>query len=259
MRNLFLLLLSALLSTNVLAQTPEQRGLEIATAADTADNGWGDMSAEMVMTLRNRSGDTSQRNIRNRQLEVVDDGDKSLSIFDSPSDVKGTAFLSHTHVERADDQWLYLPALARSKRITSNNKSGPFMGSEFAYEDITSQELGKYTYKWLRDEPYEGRDTHVIERIPTYKHSGYTKQISWIDKEMLQALKVDFYDRKGALLKTLTSHGYKQYLGQYWRPERMEMVNHITGKSTTLEWRNYQFANGFGERDFDKNALKRIR
>ncbi len=253
------LLLSLLLSTTVLAETPQQRGLAIATAADTADNGWGDSSATMVMTLRNRQGDTTQRKIRNRQLEVKGDGDKSLTIFDSPNDVKGTAFLSHTHATRADDQWLYLPALKRVKRIASNNKSGPFMGSEFAYEDITSQELAKYTYSWLKDEIYDGRESHVIERIPTYKHSGYTKQIVWIDTTMLQPLKIDFYDRKGALLKTLTSHEYQQYKEKFWRPGRMEMVNHNNGKSTTLSWTDYKFGNGFSKRDFDKNSLKRIR
>ena len=247
------------LSVNAFAETPQERGLAIATAADNADKSWGDSSANMLMILRNRQGDTTRREIRNRQLEVEGDGDKSLSIFDSPNDVKGTAFLSHTHVDRADDQWIFLPALARVKRIASNNKSGPFMGSEFAYEDITSQELAKYTYTWLKDETYESQQTHVIERIPTYKHSGYTKQIVWIDKGMLQALKIDFYDRKGALLKTLTSHEHQQYNGKYWRAARMEMVNHITGKSTTLNWTNYQFSNGYSKRDFDKNSLKRVR
>ncbi|MCF6219284.1 MAG: outer membrane lipoprotein-sorting protein [Gammaproteobacteria bacterium] len=253
------LLLSLLLSSSLLAETPQQRGLAIATAADEADNGWGDSSATMIMTLRNRQGDTTQREIRNRQLEVAGDGDKSLSIFDSPNDVKGTAFLSHTHATKADDQWLYLPALKRVKRISSNNKSGPFMGSEFAYEDITSQELAKYSYRWLKDELYDGRESHVIERIPTYKHSGYTQQIVWIDSTTLQALKVDFYDRKGALLKTLTNHEYQQYNDKFWRAGRMEMVNHITGKSTTLSWTDYKFSNGYTHRDFDKNSLKRIR
>ncbi len=259
MKKWLLLLLSLLLSSNLLAQTPQEKGLEIATRADQADNGWGDMSAEMTMILRNRQGETSERSIRNHQLEVEGDGDKALSIFDSPNDVKGTAFLSHTHIEDADDQWLYLPALKRVKRIASNNKSGPFMGSEFAYEDITSQELAKYTYTWLRDEVMDGRDCYVIERIPTYKYSGYTKMIAWIDQSMLQPLKIDFYDRKGELLKTLTSHEYQQYLDKYWRPGRMEMINHITGKSTTLYWKNYKFNNGFSHRDFDKNTLKRSR
>ncbi|WP_455221102.1 outer membrane lipoprotein-sorting protein [Kaarinaea lacus] len=241
------------------AETPEEKGRAIAVEADKRDSGWKDQKSDLKMILRNRQGQETERNIRNKQLEVEGDGDKSMSIFDSPADVKGTAFLSYTHATKPDDQWLFLPALKRVKRISSNNKSGPFMGSEFAYEDITSQEIEKFTYKWIKDEAIEGRDAFVMERYPTYKHSGYTKQIAWIDKEMYQPLKIDFYDRKGDLLKTLTYHGYKQYLGKYWRPDRMEMVNHITKKSTTLLWENYSFDNGFTDRDFDKNSLKRAR
>lgn len=213
----------------------------------------------MRMVLRNRQGETTERAVRNKQLEVEGDGDKAMSIFDSPHDVKGTAFLSHTHATVADDQWLYLPALKRVKRISSNNKSGPFMGSEFAYEDISSQEVEKYSYKWLRDEELEGKATHVIERYPSYEHSGYSRQILWLDQEKLQPLKIEFYDRKNSLLKTLTSHEYQQYLDQYWRAARMEMVNHQTHKSTTIYWSGYRFGNGYSERDFDTNTLKRMR
>lgn len=238
---------------------PEQKGLAIAQEVDRRDSGWRDMQARMRMILRNKQGQESVREVRVRSLEVQGDGDKSLSIFDAPADVKGTAFLSHTHATRPDDQWLYLPALRRVKRIASANKSGPFMGSEFAYEDITSQEVEKYTYKYLRDEKYDGRDCYVIERYPAYRYSGYTRQVVWIDKEIWHPLKIDYYDRKNALLKTLTFHDYRQYLGKYWRPHRMEMVNHQTGKSTTLIWRDYRFQTGLTDRDFDRNALKRIR
>ncbi len=257
------ILLAALLTlplfNSAFAETPEEKGRAIAIEADKRDSGWRDQKSDMKMILRNRQGQETEREIRNKQLEVEGDGDKSMSIFDSPADVKGTAFLSYTHAIKPDDQWLFLPALKRVKRISSNNKSGPFMGSEFAYEDITSQEVEKYTYKWIQDESYEGRDTFVLERYPAYKHSGYTKQVAWVDKEMYQPLKVDFYDRKGDLLKTLTYHGYKQYLDKFWRPDRMEMVNHITKKSTTLLWENYKFDNGFTDRDFDQNSLKRAR
>lgn len=257
------ILLAALLTlplfNSAFAETPEEKGRAIAVEADKRDSGWRDQKSDMKMILRNRQGQETEREIRNKQLEVEGDGDKSMSIFDSPADVKGTAFLSYTHAIKPDDQWLFLPALKRVKRISSNNKSGPFMGSEFAYEDITSQEVEKYTYKWIQDESYEGRDTFVLERYPAYKHSGYTKQVAWVDKEMYQPLKVDFYDRKGDLLKTLTYHGYKQYLDKFWRPDRMEMVNHITKKSTTLLWENYKFDNGFTDRDFDQNSLKRAR
>ncbi len=251
------ILLFAQLPAN--AVTPEQKGLDIALEADRRDIGFNDFTAKLTMILRNRHGEESTRLIRSSTLEVGDDGDKSLVIFDKPRDVKGTAFLSFTHKSGPDDQWLYLPALKRVKRIASNNKSGPFMGSEFAYEDISSQEVEKYTYKYLRDEMYDSQDCFIIERYPVDKNSGYTRQVVWIDKAEYRTLKVEYYDRKDELLKTLTSHGYQQYLDKYWRADRMEMVNHQTGKSTTLLWENYQFANGLGERDFDKNRLKRVR
>ncbi len=237
----------------------QARGLEIAMEADRRDTGFDDFTAGMTMILRNRHGQESQRQIRTRTKEVDGDGDKALLIFDQPRDVKGTAFLNYTHATGPDDQWLYLPALKRVKRIASNNKSGPFMGSEFAYEDISSQEVEKYTYKYLRDEALDGADHFVVERYPTDKKSGYTRQVAWYDQAEYRLQKVEFYDRKGDLLKTLTYHDYQQYLDQYWRAARMEMVNHQTGKSTTLLWRDYEFRVGLTDRDFDQNTLKRVR
>ncbi len=252
------ILLSLLLNT-AYAQSPEEKGLAIANEADTRDTGWSDQIANMTMTLKNKQGDTSTRTMKITTLEVVGDGDKSLITFDNPRDVKGTAFLSHTHSLTPDDQWLYLPALKRVKRISSSNKSGPFVGSEYAYEDLASQEVEKYKYKWLRDEIVDERDNFVVERFPQYEHSGYTRQIVWLDKEMYQPNKLEFYDRKNAQLKTLHFLEYKKYLDQYWRPNRMEMTNHQTGKSTALIWTDYQFKNGLTDRNFDKNTLKRAR
>jgi len=213
----------------------------------------------MKMLLRNRQGEESTRYIRVRTLEQLDDGDKSLIIFDQPADVKGTAFLSFTHRTGPDDQWLYLPALKRVKRISSRNKSGPFMGSEFAYEDISSQELEKYTYNYLRDEPFQGMDCFVIERDPVDEYSGYTRQEVWIDKAEYRPQQIIYYDRKNAKLKTLLFSDYHQYLGKYWRAHVMDMENHQTGKSTRLTWSDYQFQTGLTERDFNRNNLDRVR
>jgi outer membrane lipoprotein-sorting protein len=254
-----LLLLTLLLPLNLPAETPEEKGLAIVVAADGRDTGWIDQKADLKMTLRNRQGQESTRELRLSTLEVDGDGDKSLTIFDSPRDIKGTAFLSYTHSLTADDQWLYLPALKRVKRIASANKSGPFVGSEFAYEDLTSQEIEKYSYKWIRDERIDDRDTFVVEQYPVYEYSGYTRRVVWIDKEMYQPLKIEFYDRKNALLKTLAMSEYTQYLERYWRSAKMEMINHQTGKATTLTWADYRFKNGLSDRDFDKNTLKRAR
>jgi len=258
MKKLCLLILLGL-SLNVAAQTPEEKGLEIAVEADRRDTGFHDSTASMRMLLRNKQGDESSRDIRVKTLEQENDGDKSLTIFDSPADVKGTAFLSFTHKSGPDDQWLYLPALKRVKRIASRNKSGPFMGSEFAYEDLSSQEVEKYTYKYLRDESCDGLECFVIERDPVDKYSGYTRQVIWIDKAEYRPQKIVYYDRKNSLLKTLTFNDYQQFLDRYWRAHDMFMVNHQTGKSTRLTWRDYKFKTGLTERDFNRNVLKRVR
>jgi outer membrane lipoprotein-sorting protein len=241
------------------AQSAEDRGLEIALAAEAYDKGFTDFTANMVMTLKNKNGKTSKRNIRIKTLEVESDGDKSLSIFDEPADVKGTAMLTFSHGLEPDDQWLYLPALKKVKRISSRNKSGPFMGSTFAFEDLSSQEVEKYSYKFLREEACGEWQCYVLERTPEYKYSGYTSQIAWIDKEAYRMVKVDYYDRKKALLKTLVASDFDQYLGHYWRPGKMDMQNHLTGKGTLLEWTDYQFKTGLGDNDFRSQSLKRIK
>ena len=255
-----LLLAAAWLAASpVAAQTAEERGLAIAVETDRRDTGFGDFSVEMGMLLRNAQGEESQRTMRTRIMEVDGDGDKSMIVFDEPRDVQGTALLTYTHKSEPDDQWLYLPALKRVKRIASRNKSGPFMGSEFAYEDLTSQEVEKYTYKFVEETQIDGVPMFLIERDPVDKYSGYSRQLVWINQAEYRPERIEFYDRKNALLKTLVFRGYQQYLDQYWRAAEMFMENHQTGKSTLLSWNNYQFRNGFGEADFRKNALKRAR
>ena len=254
-----IVLLAITLAHDVHAQTPEEKGLAIAREMERRDSGWKDQRASLVMTLRNRQGQESRRELRISTLEVDGDGDKSLTLFESPRDVKGTAFLSFTHATEPDEQWLYLPALKRVKRISSRNKSGSFMGSEFAYEDLASQEVDKFRYKWLRDEALDGKQTMVVEYFPEYEHSGYTRQVVWIDKEIWRIVKAEYHDRRNALLKTLTIEGYRQYLDRFWRADAMHMVNNQTGKSTRIEWNDYRLGTGLTDRDFDRNALKRAR
>lgn len=259
LRIFILFILLFLYPVSALAESPEEKGLAIAVEDDKRDNGFNDFTANMVMILKNRQGEESTRDIRNKTLEVEGDGDKSLVTFNKPRDVKGTALLNFTHKTGSDDQWLFLPALKRVKRISSSNKSGSFMGSEFAYEDVTSQEVEKYDYKWIKDEALDGKECFVFERYPVYENSGYTRQVVWLDKVEYRIYKIDFYDRKNSLLKTQINKGYKQYLDQYWQPEEMFMNNHQTGKSTLLIWSDYKFRTGLDENDFNKNSLKRAR
>ena len=170
-----IILLSVLNFNITKALEEDPKALKISTDAYNYDKGFGDFTSDSKMTLRNKQGEETIRNFRGKTLEVDGDGDKTLFIFDSPKDVKGTATLTFTHKLDPDDQWLYLPALKRVKRITSDNRSGSFVGSEFAYEDLGSQELEKYKdRKYLRKEACPNNnelECHVISRVPvSYTH-----------------------------------------------------------------------------------------
>lgn len=237
---------------------PEAKGLAIAEEADSRNDGYDDTRAVLKMTLKNPAGKTSERDLRILTLEVPEEdrGDKSMVVFDSPKDVEGTALLTFSKILEPDDQWLYLPTLKRVKRISSVNKSGPFVGSEFSYEDMAAPEVPKYSYVWLRDEACGEMSCHVIELTPLYDYSGYTKQIAWIDTEEFRTLRTDYYDRKGALLKTLFQAGWQLHEGKFWRSHDQFMQNHQTGKSTRLQWLRIDFGTGLGDGDFTQQSLK---
>jgi len=241
------------------AETNHEKGLQIAKEIKLRNIGWGDSTSDLIMILRNKKGQEIVRKMRQRSLEVVNDGDKGLTIFDTPLDVKGTVFLSFSHIEDADDQWLYLPALKRVKRIASRNKAGPFLGSEFAFEDLSSFEVEKNTYNYLRREELNGLNMHVVEMDPIDKYSGYKKLHVWVDDEHFRVHKIVFYDRRDTLLKTLVVKNYKLYKNKFWRPHTQLMVNHKTGKSTDIKVENLIFDVGLSDADFNENRLQRTR
>jgi len=241
-------------SIGVHAQSSEARGLEIAKAAEAADFGFNSSSVDLKMTLKNKNGQTSERLLTTKTLELMEDGDKSLIVFNSPRDVKGTSTLTFTHKIGPDDQWLFLPSIKRVKRISSNNKSGPFVGSEFAYEDLSSQEVEKYSYKFLE----EKGNILIVEQDPVDPKSGYTRRVVSYNKDKGYRIEsVAFYDRKNSLLKTLTYSDYQLYKKKFWRAGTFNMVNHQSNKETLLKFSNYNFDANLTDEDFTQIALKR--
>jgi outer membrane lipoprotein-sorting protein len=245
----------------VTANAPADKGFEIAARSDRSDVGFGDSRVELQMILRNAAGQESTRSLKIATLEKADEsvGDKSLVLFDTPRDIEGTALLSHARILEPDDQWLFLPALKRVKRIASSNKSGPFVGSEFAFEDFTAIELNKFDYRYLGTEACGALQCDVLERLPKYENSGYSKQVSYVDQQVFQIRKVEFYDRRGDLLKVLELDDYRQYDNGVWRAHRLTMENLQTNKRTDLVYQDYAFDVGISDRDFVKGRLSRLR
>jgi len=249
------------IATSGPALADAEKGLAIATEQRERDTGLGDVEVSGRMVLKNKAGKESVRQFTSRTLEEAagDAGDKSIIIFTKPRDIRGTAMLTHSNLEpKDDDQWLFLPAIKRVKRISSSNRTGKFVSSEFSYEDLGSEEVEDNDHIWLADMPCP-QDTTLtcaqVESRPKNKKSGYSKRVSYIDYEEYRAHKIEYYNRRGDLEKILEFSGYQQYLGTYWRASVMEMVNMQTGKSTKLEWDDYQFQVGLNARDFSPQAL----
>jgi|GEM_PF-94657 len=250
--------------SSALAETAQEKGLAIAAEVKTRDSGWGDQTATGAMILRDARGNESKRVFRNLTLEepAAAVGDKSVVVFEEPRDIRGTGLLTHSNIEpEDDDQWLFLPAIKRVKRISSSNRTGKFVSSEFAYEDLGSIEVQDFDYKFLRDEPcpgQEGLTCFVIESYPKNPRSGYSKRVGWVDHGHYRFYRTDYYNRRGDLEKTLSAIGYRQYLDRFWRARLLRMVNHQTGKSTDLVWQGYEFGTGLSASDFSPQMLPRM-
>ena len=224
--------------------------------------GFGDMTAHVEMLLTDTSGRNAKRSMEIRILESAkgDSGDRSIVTFSSPNDIKGTVLLSHIDFPKPDRQWLFLPSLSRTQRISGRISSGPFMGSEFSYEDITGGDIRKFSWKLLGEERCGRKSVqcYKLDTHPLYNHSGYSRRVVWVDKEHYRIQKIDFYDRKGTKIKTLEYSDYRLYLDKYWRAHSWTMKNVQSGKLTTLTFKNIRFRSGLGKSDFDRAALERM-
>lgn len=260
---LFRLLLTVLLVSAgpgaVPAQSPEQKGRQIAEAADAAMSGYADFTVSGEMTLQTAGGGASTRRFEMKSIELEGGQEtRSLLVFDWPGDIRGTALLTHAFQNRQDAQWLYLPSVGRVKKISGSGRSGSFVGSEFAYEDMVEQDVSNYSHVWIRDEacPNGGGQCHVIQRTPQYS-SGYSQQIAWIDTAGKLYQTIQYFDRRGQLNKTLAISGYRVHNSRFPRPARMVMDNHQTGKRTILDWKDYRFNTGLHSGQFTQQAMTR--
>lgn len=198
---------------------------------------------DIRMVLIDKNGGNSNRRIQT--LVVDEDGlTKTITLFLEPASVKNTRFLTIQNESRDDDQWIYLPALRKVKRIAATEKDGSFMGSDFSYSDMSfSQDaVGDSTHTLLREETLNDVECYVVESIPKAPgDSSYGKQISWVDKETWLTARVEFYAKdKTTLDKVLTSEDFKQIEGR-WIAGRVTMTTNLSGHKTVLEIKQVKY------------------
>ena len=230
------------------------KGLEVARLVDKANDGFVSEQGDAELVLIDTHGSQVSREISIRTREMNQDGDRSIVTFTAPADVAGTKLLTWAHGKSDDDQWLFLPAINRVKRISGRNKSGSFMGSEFSYEDLANPELDEFTYQYVKDTSVQGKDAWVYERRPRDTDSGYQREVLTVVKELMQPVKVEYYDRRNELLKVAQFQGFRKY-GKYFRAGSIDMSNVQTGKKSRLQWHAFKVGDPIAEDAFRPDAL----
>lgn len=233
-------------------EAPQGPAVAKALAAQSA--GFKDQSMHIHMRLETPDGQSATRDLRVKVLERPGQAPFSLVLFESPRDVEGTALLS-----KEGDQWLYLPAMRRVRRISSSHRSGPFMGSEFSYEDLMGNDPAQYAWKTIGKEACGDAQCLVVETTPRFEGSGYSRRVLYLRDSDHRLERIEFFDRGGAKLKTLHYRDYQTHQGRFVRAHTWDMTNHQTSKRTVLELSDVRFGVGLSEGDFAPAKLSRAR
>lgn len=216
-----------------------------------------DSNSDLTMTLINSRGDKRVREIVQFEKDFGKE-EKSIMYFTAPADVRNTSFMNWSYDEqgRDDDQWIYLPALRKIKRISSDSKSDYFMGSDFTYDDLGDRHPTEDTHKLLRTETIDGEECYVVESIPKEEDYMYSKTVTWIIKDKWIGYKKEFYDEDGDFLKTLTVEDYEKISG-FWIITTSKMHNSQKDHTTLMELENVRINIGVDDNRFTERMMKR--
>jgi outer membrane lipoprotein-sorting protein len=215
-----------------------------------------DIQSTLTMTLTNSRGSTRVREIK-QFIKQFGDDEKKIMFFTAPSDVKNTSFMSWSYADgQTDDMWIYLPALKKTKRISSSSKSDYFMGSDFTYDDLGGRHPSEDSHTILRQETIKGEDCYVVESISLDSDYLYSKTISWVVKGEWFGMKKEFFDEDGEFLKSLTIKEYKKING-YWVIPEMEMYNEQKDHSTLMQLKEIKIGEGIKDSQFTERMMER--
>lgn len=229
-------------------------GDEIMREADRVNQEFIGERVPFTMVLINAQGDRTERRFTLELREDPQDGNASRIEFDWPENVRGTILLTQSHKAADDDQWLYLPAAKRVRRIAAANKSGTFMGSEFTYEDLAPFVLSKYTYKRLPDATVDGQPCYKVERTAVRQGSGYSRTVVALSKKTLMPIAIEYYDRRNDLLK-VASYRDELMVGKFHRHQLLRMENLQTRRVSELRAGTRQIGIALDAQRFRSQAL----
>ena len=255
MKTLKLLVVATLVLVAGYSASAQLTGTEIVEKAYTRPTG-DDQTSTLTMTLINKHGDQRIREIK-QFTKDMGEIEKSIMFFQSPADVKNTSFMSWSYdSDKSDDQWIYLPALKKTKRISSDSKSDYFMGSDFTYDDLGDRKLSADDHTLLREESIEGIDCYVVESVSKDEEYIYSKTITWINKSNFIGVKKEFYDEDDDLLKILHIKKFVEISG-FWVITNSEMQNVQKDHITSMVLDNVKVNVGISASKFTERIMMR--
>jgi len=190
------------------------------------------------MTLVDKSGKKEVRDVRRFTREKDKAQTRYLTIFRSPSGIKGTAMLTWQNDSKADDQWLYLPAQGKKlKRIAKGGKRNYFMGTDYTYEDLVSEAKEKFSYDRQADEKLNGESAFVVKAMAKDKQlkkdTGYKYRLLWVGQKHFNIIRTDYFNRRGKLIKRQTTDKWVNVEGKAWRAN-LSTMEHLKNKHKTI-------------------------
>jgi outer membrane lipoprotein-sorting protein len=214
-----------------------------------------DGSARVKMTITDKNGKTRERDFTILRKDFADGGEQRYFVyFYEPNDVRRTTFMAWKNPNGDDARWIYVPSLDLVKPLSANDKKSSFVGSDFAYEDVSGRHWSEDSHKFLREEEKNGYQTDVIESTP--KQSDYfARKLTWIDKATMLIVREEYYDSKNELLKVLEVNKIETADGHPTAVDRT-MSTPRKGNSTRIVFSDVHYDLGIKEDIFTERYLK---
>jgi len=221
-----------------------------------------DETVVIDMTLINKRGKERKRVITLSTQTNSKDEQNSLIKFNSPKNISGTGLLTLEHTDADDDQWLYLPALKRSRRISSANQTDAFMGTDFTYEDLSTEDLSAFKYTLMGEEDLDNQSSYLIKAEPINEEeaqdSGYNYRLLWVRKSDFIVSQIKYFDKQGKLSKILTAKDIKPIPNTPVSRARLVVMKNLnTQHSTELKYKNFEINQGKTDNEFTMRSLER--
>ena len=261
----YITLFTVIFSTSLSSVSADEllSGDEIAGHINARDEGVA-VSRFLKMEMTDRHGKVRIRETRAFR-KYFGDEKRTVIFYLKPKNIKDTAFLTYDYAdkEKDDDQWLYLPAMRKVRRISASDRGDYFLGTDLSYEDIkleTRVSIKDYTRKTLAEGEVDGFHCYVVEETTidedTAEELGHLRRESCVDDTIWIVRRSLFWDVQNKPLKTTYFRDISKVQG-FWTAHKIDVENHKTGHHTVFTFSDVDYNEGVNDRIFTQNALKR--